>query len=185
LSAWQGGRRSGYQHTDPQEDLSFNDRDSAPGMPKSVIVSDFFDWVLRWGRMETPIATPRAAYSIGGDQRNPRYRWQRGLVGRDDERPACAAAGNSRFARTGCGRSIRRSHPRCAPASHLHRAIHSLVPFPDALGSRERINVPGSVGEGNWSYRMSVDIETLGRDHDVTARLNALAAETDRGPTGG
>jgi hypothetical protein len=32
---------------------------------------------------------------------------------------------------------------------------------------------------------MSVDIETLGRDHDVTACLNALAAETDRGPTGG
>jgi 4-alpha-glucanotransferase len=55
-----------------------------------------------------------------------------------------------------------------------------LLPFQDAMGTRERINVPGTVGEENWSYRMAMDIEALLTDEASTARLAALAAETDR-----
>jgi glycogen operon protein len=55
-----------------------------------------------------------------------------------------------------------------------------LVPFQDALGTRERINVPGTVGEQNWSYRIAADIEALLSEESSTARLAALAAETDR-----
>jgi 4-alpha-glucanotransferase len=55
-----------------------------------------------------------------------------------------------------------------------------LVPLQDALGTRERINVPGTVGEQNWSYRIATDIEALLSEESSTARLAALAAETDR-----
>ena len=30
----------------------------------------------------------------------------------------------------------------------------ALIPFQDALGTRERINVPGTVDAANWTYRM-------------------------------
>ncbi|MBW9141566.1 MAG: glycogen debranching protein GlgX [Candidatus Aramenus sp.] len=34
----------GYKVGDPQEDMSFDERDSTPFVPKSVVVSDDFDW---------------------------------------------------------------------------------------------------------------------------------------------
>jgi len=55
-----------------------------------------------------------------------------------------------------------------------------LVPFQDALGSRERVNVPGTVTGENWSYRMPMRIEELARDETTTARLRALAEKTGR-----
>jgi 4-alpha-glucanotransferase len=55
-----------------------------------------------------------------------------------------------------------------------------LVPFQDTMGTRERVNVPGTVGEENWSYRMAMDIEALLGDEAPAARLAALASETDR-----
>jgi isoamylase len=69
----------------------------------------------------------------------------------------------------------------------LLRAIYaapstlSLIPLQDALGSRERINVPGTVSESNWSYRMSMDIDALDADAPTTERLSKLAKETGRG----
>jgi 4-alpha-glucanotransferase len=60
----------------------------------------------------------------------------------------------------------------------------AVVPFQDAMGSRERVNVPGTVGEDNWSYRMAMDIEALVADEKTTARLAALAAKTDRAAPG-
>ena len=34
----------GYALDDPQEDLSFDSRDSAPGVPRAVVIDDAFDW---------------------------------------------------------------------------------------------------------------------------------------------
>ncbi|HMI85419.1 MAG TPA: glycogen debranching protein GlgX [Polyangiaceae bacterium] len=56
----------------------------------------------------------------------------------------------------------------------------ALVPFQDAMGTRERINVPGTMTEENWSYRTAMDIDTLLGDETATQRLAALAGETDR-----
>jgi 4-alpha-glucanotransferase len=58
----------------------------------------------------------------------------------------------------------------------------SLVLFQDALGTRERINVPGQAGGANWTYRIAKTIEELGADADDTARLAKLAEETGRAP---
>jgi isoamylase len=64
----------------------------------------------------------------------------------------------------------------------------AIVLFQDALGSRERINVPGTVADSNWSYRMAMDLETLEKDAATAERLDAIAVATDRAaakPAGG
>jgi 4-alpha-glucanotransferase len=57
-----------------------------------------------------------------------------------------------------------------------------LIPFADAYGGRERINVPATVGATNWSYRMPWTVEALetGAADDLRARLAALAARHRR-----
>jgi 4-alpha-glucanotransferase len=55
-----------------------------------------------------------------------------------------------------------------------------LLPFQDLMGARERVNVPGTVNDGNWTYRMPMDVDTLRADHATTARLARLAAESRR-----
>jgi len=55
-----------------------------------------------------------------------------------------------------------------------------LLPFQDALGARERINVPGTVNDENWTYRMPMDLDALEADEATAARLRALAEESGR-----
>ncbi|HVV49998.1 MAG TPA: 4-alpha-glucanotransferase [Polyangia bacterium] len=68
----------------------------------------------------------------------------------------------------------------------LLRAIYeapstiSLVTFQDAMGSRERVNVPGKVDPANWTYRTSATVEALLADASTIERLAALAADSGR-----
>jgi 4-alpha-glucanotransferase len=55
-----------------------------------------------------------------------------------------------------------------------------LLPFQDLLGSRERVNVPGTVSPTNWIFRMAMDVDDLRADRTTTARLTQLATETNR-----
>jgi len=56
-----------------------------------------------------------------------------------------------------------------------------LLPFQDLLGTRERVNVPGTVNDSNWTYRMPMDVDALRADRATTARLAKLSAESNRG----
>jgi 4-alpha-glucanotransferase len=56
----------------------------------------------------------------------------------------------------------------------------AAVPLQDALGSRERINVPGTVSDENWTFRMPVDVAALAADRDTAERLARLSADTGR-----
>jgi len=56
----------------------------------------------------------------------------------------------------------------------------ALLPFQDALGSRERVNVPGTMNESNWSYRMPLEIAALAGDLGTAERLRGLAARSGR-----
>ena len=56
----------------------------------------------------------------------------------------------------------------------------ALIPFQDAMGTRERINVPGTVNETNWRYRAARDIDDLSADRADIERLQKLAAEAGR-----
>jgi 4-alpha-glucanotransferase len=55
-----------------------------------------------------------------------------------------------------------------------------LLPFQDALGSRERVNVPGTVGDANWCYRMPMELAALAGDLALSERLRGLAARSSR-----
>jgi 4-alpha-glucanotransferase len=55
-----------------------------------------------------------------------------------------------------------------------------LLPFQDAVGARERVNVPGTVNPGNWSYRIPQLVSVLLADQAAAERLSALALRTGR-----
>jgi 4-alpha-glucanotransferase len=55
-----------------------------------------------------------------------------------------------------------------------------LLPFQDALGARERVNVPGTVTAENWTYRMPMALSALHADAPTRQRLRDLAARTGR-----
>ncbi|HVB81933.1 MAG TPA: 4-alpha-glucanotransferase [Candidatus Binataceae bacterium] len=49
-----------------------------------------------------------------------------------------------------------------------------IIPIQDLFGWRERINLPGTVGPTNWSWRLPFAIEDLGHDAALAARLAQL-----------
>ena len=55
-----------------------------------------------------------------------------------------------------------------------------LVPLQDLLGTREQVNVPGSVNERNWTYRMPLAVDALCADQATSERLLRLASESRR-----
>ena len=55
-----------------------------------------------------------------------------------------------------------------------------LLPFQDAFGMRERVNVPGTVNDENWTYRIPRDLAALHGDRRERERLRALAVATGR-----
>ena len=55
-----------------------------------------------------------------------------------------------------------------------------LLPFQDCFGHRERINVPGTVNDQNWTYRLAQTIAELSADHASRDRLRSLAARHER-----
>ena len=69
------------------------------------------------------------------------------------------------------------------------QSIFCIHPVQDFLGLSEsyyaenpldeRINVPGSVNEFNWTYRLPVPVETLIKDTALTKKIAAIAALHD------
>jgi len=55
-----------------------------------------------------------------------------------------------------------------------------LLPFQDAVGARERVNVPGTVNDQNWTYRIPALLSALLADRAAAERLSALARSTGR-----
>ena len=55
-----------------------------------------------------------------------------------------------------------------------------LLPVQDLFGMREPVNVPGSVNEHNWTYRMAMTVEDLLADRETSERLLRLATEARR-----
>jgi 4-alpha-glucanotransferase len=55
-----------------------------------------------------------------------------------------------------------------------------LLPFQDAFGMRERVNVPGTVNDENWTYRMPRDLSALHADRAARERLRDLSSRGRR-----
>jgi 4-alpha-glucanotransferase len=56
----------------------------------------------------------------------------------------------------------------------------ALFPLSDLLGTRERINVPGTVDDQNWTWRMPRTLSDLGADAETIARLRGLSTRSGR-----
>jgi 4-alpha-glucanotransferase len=50
----------------------------------------------------------------------------------------------------------------------------ALFLFQDLVGSKDRINEPGTTGEQNWTYRLPASIDVMRRDTAVRARLRRV-----------
>jgi 4-alpha-glucanotransferase len=57
-----------------------------------------------------------------------------------------------------------------------------LLPFQDLFGDRDRINVPGTVNEVNWTWRMPTPLSALAADAQARDRLRRLASRHLRAP---
>jgi 4-alpha-glucanotransferase len=55
-----------------------------------------------------------------------------------------------------------------------------LLPFQDTVGARERVNVPGTVNDENWSYRIPALLPALLADGATATRLRELARRAGR-----
>ncbi|MGQ0508410.1 MAG: 4-alpha-glucanotransferase [Myxococcaceae bacterium] len=53
-----------------------------------------------------------------------------------------------------------------------------VIPWQDALGTRDRVNLPGSMNDANWSYRIEQNAEDLNRDPDAQRAAALLARLT-------
>jgi 4-alpha-glucanotransferase len=56
-----------------------------------------------------------------------------------------------------------------------------MIPIQDLFGWRERINLPGTVGPANWSWRLPLAIEDLCHDPALAARMAQLHGMVTRG----
>jgi 4-alpha-glucanotransferase len=56
-----------------------------------------------------------------------------------------------------------------------------VVPWQDALGLHERINLPGTVQDTNWSYRMAQPVEELLAHPETQAAAARLRRLTEQG----
>jgi 4-alpha-glucanotransferase len=137
--------------------------------------------VLRWeerdGRFLDPAAYPARSVATSGthDTSSLAVWWEEEL----------GAEGRRALAAVPAFAPLRGAGEEFTPAVHaalldgLYAAGSELVvlPFPDAYGGRERINVPSTVGPANWAYRMPWSVAEL---HGAAAgglgkRLRALA----------
>ncbi len=56
----------------------------------------------------------------------------------------------------------------------------TILPIQDLFGWHDRINTPATIDEANWTYRLPVTAEGLGRDPDIAARMQEIREWTAR-----
>jgi len=142
--------------------------------------------VLRWeergGVFRDPAAYPALSVATTGTHDTSSLAaWWEEELGADGRRALAAVPS---FA------ALRDEGASFTPAVHavlldgLHAAGSDLIvlPFPDAYGGRERINVPSTVGPSNWAYRMPWSIAELqgAAGDELRDRLRGLAERHGR-----
>jgi 4-alpha-glucanotransferase len=139
-------------------------------------------WEHDWGTFRDPRCYPELSVATTGthDTSSLATWWEDELE--PDTRAALAAV--PVFA------ALREHGDRLTPAVQevLLRGLYAaasqlvVVPFMDTYGGRERINVPSTVADSNWTYRMPWTVDELLGDQGaaLAARLRDLAAGSGR-----
>ncbi|MCW5891873.1 MAG: 4-alpha-glucanotransferase [bacterium] len=145
--------------------------------------------VLRWerddGRFRDPAAWPVCSVGTSGthDTSTLRTWWEHELS--PDEREALTQIPGL-HGLDGRGAAFTPAiHEALLDVLYASRSALVLLPLPDAYGGGERINVPSTVQDTNWSYRMpwAVDDPTDELAAATAARLRRLAERHRRSPT--
>ena len=55
-----------------------------------------------------------------------------------------------------------------------------LTPIQDIFGWRDRINEPGTVGDGNWTFRLPWPVDTLDKVPEARERQEQLRVWSER-----
>ena len=141
-------------------------------------------WEHDWGTFRDPRAYPEASVATTGthDTSSLATWWEDELT--PDSRAAVAAV--PVFS------PLREHADRLTPEVHavLLRGLYAagsrlvILPFMDAYGGRERINVPSTVADTNWTYRTpwTVDQLLVEPGRALASRLRDLAVTTGRLP---
>jgi len=125
-------------------------------------------WEKDGARFRDPLAFPTSSVaSWSTHDTAPIDRWWDDFS--DDDRKFLAARAGVPADASAEARSL-------ALLGDLYRSSSAmtLVLAQELLGLRDRINVPATVGEQNWSWRLPQAIEDLEADANVSARLDAI-----------
>ncbi len=141
-------------------------------------------WEHDWGRFRDPRDYPEQSVATTGthDTSSLASWWE------DETTPDTRAALTAVPAFAG----LREHHDGLTPAAHaalldgLYAAASRLVilPFMDTYGGRERINVPATAQDTNWTYRVPWTVDELRGEPGaaLAARLRDLTLRTGRLP---
>jgi 4-alpha-glucanotransferase len=141
-------------------------------------------WEHDWGTFRDPRSYPEQSVATTGthDTSSLVEWWEDELTA--DQRAAVAAVPAFAALRdhgdhlTPVGRAVLLGGVYAAPSRLV------VLPFMDAYGGRERINVPSTVADSNWTYRIPWTVDQLLSEAGaaLAARLRDLAADTGRLP---
>ena len=68
-----------------------------------------------------------------------------------------------------------RVHEALVTAALQSSSALCVLPWQDVFGRRERVNLPGSMGDSNWSYRVEWNVEDLAQQPEAVSRATWLA----------
>ena len=141
--------------------------------------------VLRWERdsavFRDPTSFPPVSLVTTGthDTETLRAWWE---TSTDAERLAVASVyGTFAALRPPPAQFTPQVHEALLEAAETSGANLCVLPWQDVLGETERINLPGTVQESNWSYRMPHPVEELLAHPDTQAAAQRLRRLTERG----
>ncbi|XXF77187.1 4-alpha-glucanotransferase [Myxococcaceae bacterium GXIMD 01537] len=134
--------------------------------------------VMRWERFNgvyrNPHEYPAVSLVTTGthDTESIAEWWE---MARDDERQAIARAWPE-FQGVVLTREFTPDIHRATLAAALNAASDLCVlPWQDVLGTRERVNLPGTVSDANWTYRITQDTSALLSDEQTRTAAERLA----------
>nr|WP_239576342.1 4-alpha-glucanotransferase [Archangium primigenium] len=142
--------------------------------------------VMRWERDDGVYRDPHAFPAVslattGTHDTEPVADWWEAAT--DDERTGMARV-YPEFQGVHVTREFSPDVHRATLASALNSGSDLCVlPWQDVLGTKDRINLPGSVGDANWGYRIAQNTEDLltdARTREAAQKLGLLTASARR-----
>ncbi|WP_269744482.1 4-alpha-glucanotransferase [Stigmatella aurantiaca] len=134
--------------------------------------------VLRWERDDMVYRHPHQYPAVslattGTHDTEPMADWWESA--RDDERAAVARAWPE-FQGVESAKAFTAEVHRAMLAAALNSSSNLCVlPWQDILGTRDRINLPGTMSDSNWAYRIAQNAEDLLEDPQSRAAAERLA----------